>query len=57
MLSSAPQGLTDAWGAETALTLDQILAERLSQGTPPMYLCRGDQGHFAVLREKLRWGE
>jgi hypothetical protein len=33
-LSSAPAGRTDAWGAETALTLDQILAERLSRGTP-----------------------
>ncbi len=33
-LSSAPQGRTDTWGAETALTLDQILAERLSRGTP-----------------------
>ena len=30
---------------------------RLSQGTPPMFLYRGDKGHFAVLREKLRWGE
>ena len=33
-LSSAPVGRGDAWGAETALTLDQILAERLSRDTP-----------------------
>jgi hypothetical protein len=33
-LSSAAAGRTDTWGAETALTLDQVLAERLSQGTP-----------------------
>ncbi|MBI3822872.1 MAG: DUF1552 domain-containing protein [Planctomycetes bacterium] len=33
-LSSAAPGRTDSWGAETAVTLDQVLAERLSQGTP-----------------------
>lgn len=33
-LSSAPQGRTDTWGAETAVTLDQVLAEQLSRGTP-----------------------
>ncbi len=33
-LSSALPGRTDAWGAETAATLDQVLAEQLSRGTP-----------------------
>lgn len=33
-LSSAKAGRTDSWGAETAITLDQVLAEKLSQGTP-----------------------
>jgi hypothetical protein len=32
-LSSAPPGKADAWGAETDVTLDQVLAPRLSQGT------------------------
>ena len=30
---------------------------RLSEGSPPLRLYRGDKGNFAVLREKLRWGE
>jgi hypothetical protein len=33
-LSSTPPGRTDSWGAETGITLDQILAPRLSQGAP-----------------------
>jgi hypothetical protein len=33
-LSSTPPGRTDSWGAETGITLDQVLAQRLSQGTP-----------------------
>jgi hypothetical protein len=33
-LSSAAHGRTDSWGAETAVTLDQVLAEQLSRGTP-----------------------
>lgn len=31
-LSSAPPGKADTWGAETDLTLDQILADKLSHG-------------------------
>ena len=33
-LSSASQGRTDTWGAETAATLDQVLAEQISRKTP-----------------------
>lgn len=32
-LSSTPPGKTDAWGAETGRTLDQLLAEKLSAST------------------------
>jgi NAD+ kinase len=47
------------------LTLDGQWGQRLqpgdrvevSQGSPPLYLFRPKQGHFGVLREKLRWGE
>jgi len=33
-LSSTPPGRTDVWGAETGITLDQVLAPRLSESTP-----------------------
>jgi hypothetical protein len=33
-LSSTPPGRTDPWGAETGVSLDQVLAPRLSQGAP-----------------------
>src|SRR5438067_12341894 len=31
-LSSAPAGKADTWGAETGVTLDQVLAPKLSEG-------------------------
>jgi NAD+ kinase len=47
------------------LTIDGQWGQRLqtgdrveiSRGSPPLYLFRAKQGHFGVLREKLRWGE
>jgi NAD+ kinase len=41
------------WGQR----LEQGDRVELSQGSPPLYLFRAKQGHFGVLREKLRWGE
>ena len=41
------------WGQRMAIG-DRVV---LSQASSPLYLFRAAQGHFGVLREKLRWGE